>query len=68
VGKLTKSWPRANRQTVWSLGEGIRAIGGNRKDKGSAERKKGKTFMIWVELNLSREEYLDSENLSDRRG
>jgi len=44
------------------MGEGIRAIGGNPEDIGSAERKKG-DLHAWVELHIEQGGILDSENL-----
>ncbi|WP_075351014.1 Zn-dependent hydrolase [Algoriphagus marinus] len=62
VGKLSSDGLKQISQSGLVMGEGIRAIGGNPEDIGSAERKKG-DLHAWLELHIEQGGILDSENL-----
>jgi N-carbamoyl-L-amino-acid hydrolase len=62
VGKLSQAGLEQISQSGLVMGEGIRAIGGNPADIGSAERKKG-DLHAWLELHIEQGGILDSENL-----
>ncbi|MBN3520252.1 Zn-dependent hydrolase [Algoriphagus lutimaris] len=62
VGKLTQEGLQQVSQSGLVMGEGIRAIGGNPEEIGSAERKKG-DLHAWLELHIEQGGILESENL-----
>ena len=62
VGKLSQAGLEQISQSGLVMGEGIRAIGGDPADIGSAERKKG-DLHAWLELHIEQGGIMDSENL-----
>jgi N-carbamoyl-L-amino-acid hydrolase len=62
VGKLSQDGLKQISQSGLVMGEGIRSIGGNPDEIGTAERKKG-DLHAWLELHIEQGGILDAEGL-----